>query len=530
LPNIELPQPIVLVFGGGLNTRRRPHDIDINECTTGENFDLDPQLAAMTKRSAFDLVATVPNSAEVAGYAQCIKRDGTTTTLIQAGTDVYQWDHATGFTSVGTVSSGAKLRGGRDQNFTLDELVLITDIALQQVVMTWDGTTFQALPHNLSGAFYAKYCRVHHERAFYGNIRNNSNYLPHVIVGSERENAEIISNTTRPASVNVLTDPFFLTTLDLKPINALEQAFGVLLISTRRGRIFRLSGSNAFDFAIDEFFPGAAVAGDEAVVNIGNDVAMGLPARIESLAGVINFGDVESDDLTLPVNALVENVTSWTLTYDRRRKLLYAFPDNQAAVYVMFKKFLDERSRVSPWAKWTTAHSIGFQPSCVMPLIDPTSGRDIIYFGDTSGNVYRFDGSGASDGGTETVTASRTSGLIRGLPEGDVFDIKGWIAYRKQFAATVTLTFLFAGEGIFSNSITVTLPQVDGITVYNGTGDNAGYYNGQYYYGAQFSERLSRQRFGPPGLNAWFQLKVDVESAGAVEIHEIGFSFHTAKQ
>lgn len=524
MPIIATPEPIILTFGGGLNTRRRPHDIDINECTAGENFDLDPQQAAMTKRAAFDLVATAPNGQSIDGYAQLVKRDGTTTTLIQAGTTVYEWDHSSSFTSRGTVAAGTKLRGPREHNYTLDEFVIITDLSLTENVKKWDGTTFSDLAHNLTGTFKAKYCRVHQERAFYGNVVNGSSNLPHVIVGSKLEDAENLSVSTRPANVTVLTDPFFVTTLDLRPINALEQAFGTLVISTKRGRIFRLAGSNALDFEVQEFFPGAAVNGDEAVVNIGNDLALGLPARIEALSGVLQYGDVESDDLTLPIANLIETVTEWTLAYDRRRKLLYAFPEDRGMVFVLHKKFLDSQSPVSPWSKWTTGHTSNFQPTCVIPITDPVSGLDRMYFGDSLGRIFRFDGSGADDGGTTNINTSRTSGLIRGLPQGEVFEVEGWITYKKQFAATVTLTFLFAGYTVFDKSLTVTLPASDTVAVYNGSD----YYDLSSYYGANFSERLVRQKFGPPGMESWFQVKVDVESEGAVEIHEIGLQFRSA--
>jgi hypothetical protein len=522
-------EPIILSFGGGLNTRRRPHDIDINECVDGENFDLDPQLFALTKRKSFDLAATAPNAGSIDGYAQLVKRDGTITTLIQAGTNVYQWDHSSTFTLKGTVAAGTKMRGGVDQNFTLDEIVIITDIALAEKVKTWDGTTFADLAHNLTGTFSAKYCRVHQERAFYANVKNAATLLPHILVGSQRSDADRLSVTDRPASVLVLTDPFFLVTPDLRPINGLELAFGNMLLSTARGRLFRLSGSSAFDFAVEEFHAGSAVSGDEAMISVGNDVALGNPHHIDSLSGTINFGDVESDDLSLPISNRVERVTEWTLTYDHKSKRLYCFPDGQSAVYVMHKKLIDSKSTLSPWSKWTTGHSIAFQPTTAFPLIDPTTKESRMFMGDSSGRIFIMDGDGAKDGGTTDLTASRTSGLIRGIPDGDVFDVEGWISYRKQFVTTVTLTFLFAGEGIFDKSLTITLPAGDIIPIYNGSGTNAAYYNTDIYHGVSFSDRISRQRFTPPGLNAWFQVKVEISSQGDVEIDEIGFRFRTAK-
>ena len=161
-------------------------------------------------------------------------------------------------------------------------------------------------------------------------------------------------------------------------------------------------------------------------------------------------------------------------------------------------------------------------------MLDPTTKEDAVYFGDSSGGIYKFDGTSDTDGGTDTLTCSRTTGIIRGLPAGTTFDIDGWIAYKKQFKATVTITFLFAGEAIFDKTITLTIPGEDNIAVYDGEGSNAAYYGGSYYYGGTFSERVHRQKFSPPGLNSWFQVKIDVTSTGAADIEEIGFRFRSA--
>lgn len=531
----ELPDPIVITFGGGLNTGQRSFDIDINECVEGENFDLDPQLLAMTKRSAIDLVATAPNVGEIRGWAQNIRQDGTITTLIQAGGNVYAWDHASTFTLVGTTPSNAKLRGHREQIFTLDNYVIITDLNLQDVVRTWDGFTLQTLAHNLTGTFHARYCRVSNERAIYGNIKNSSFEGPHLIIGSERGDAANLTVNDRPGAVNVLTDPFFIPSPNLKPINGLEEAFGVFIISTKRGRLYEMTGSSAFDFDLVPLYDGSAVSGDEAIVNIGNDIALGLPGRIESLRGTEEFGDIEADDLSLQISNAFRNTSSWALAYDRNRRQLYCFPDNLSAVFVYNKRLVDRGLRsqsgapISPWSKWTTGLSFGMQPSCVMPLIHPTTFEELVYVGDNVGRIYQLYGSGASDGGTDEFSAFRTSKVFRGFFEGTVFDVEGYILYRRQFATTVTLTFQFQGEGLFDHDVVIHLPAGDNIAVYNGSGDNAAYYNDQGYYGRSFSERVNRQKYGTPGLNAMFQVKITVESEGDVEIQEVAFKFTTAK-
>ena len=525
MPEIE---PIIITFGGGQNSRRRPADIDINECTTGQNFDLQQQYLSLRGRKPFDLVATAPNGSEIRGGGQVEKQDGTISSFIQAGAVVYSWDHDSTFATIGVVSSSAKLRAPREQTFTLDEYAIVTDLAQQEVVKKWDGTTFSDLAHNLGGNFYAKYCKVYRERAIFGAVKDGTTDLPHVIVGSERGDAEVLSVSDRPASTLVLTDPWFLITPDLKPINGLEAAFGTMVVSTKLGRLYQLTGSNAFDFDIVDFYSGSNVAGAEAIANIGNDIALGLPARIESLAGTINFGDVETDDLSLAVAPDLDAVVEWTLAYNKRTRKLFCFPDSQAACWVLYKPVLDE-GKFSPWSKWTTGHSMNFQPSTVMTLLHPSTKKEITYLGDTSGNIYALDGEGSLDGGTTAVTISRTTGLIRGFPEGVLFDVEGWILYRRNVAATITMTFLFAGEGAFDKSITVRLPANDNTIVYNGSGSSAAYYGGDYYYGSQFSDRIARQKYGPPGLNAHFQVKVEIESEGIIDVQEIGLKFRVAK-
>jgi hypothetical protein len=527
-------EPIVITFGGGLSTRKRPADIDVNECVAGDNFDLDPQVLAMQKRAAFDLVDTAPNVGEIRGYAQNIRQDSSVTTLIQAGGNVYQWDHAGTFTLVGTTPSSSKLRGPREHNFTLGQYTIITDLNQQDVVKTWDGFTYQTLPHNLTGTFQARYCRVANERAFYGNVKNASSDIPHMLVGSERGDASILSVNDRPASTLSQTDPFFLFSPDLRPINGFTEAFGLFVLSTKRGRLYELAGSSAFDFEIIALYDGSAVSGDEAIVNIGNDVALGLPSRIESLSGTEKFGDIGADDLSLPIANLIQNTASWSLAYDRKRRILYCFPDNQSAVYVYNKRVVDSEIKgrdgepLSPWAKWTTGLTVNLQPSCVMPLIHPSTFEEVVYFGDANGRIYQFYGTGGTDGGTETFSASRTTKMFRGIPDGKVFEVEGFISYRKQFPATVTLTFLFAGDNVFDKSLTIKLPAGDGIAVYNGTGNFAAYYNAGAFYGRSFSERVTRQKFGPPGLEGWVQVKIDVTSEGDVDVQELFLKFKTS--
>lgn len=523
-----MPQ-FVLTFGGGINARRRVADVALDECVPpSENFDLDPQHKALNRRKPFDLIATVPNAGSIQGFGQLIKQDASVSTIVQAGDTVYSWDGDQSFTSVGTVASAAKLRGPREHNFTLDEYVIVTDLEKQETVKKWDGTTFQDLAHNLGGDFFAKYCRVHNERAIYGNVTTTT-ATPHVILASAIGNAEDLSSGDRPSSSLGFDAAWFLPLPDLRPINGLEAAFSQFLISTDRGRLFRLTGSDANDFALQEFHVGSAVVGDEAIKNIGNDVVMGLAGRIESLSGTLNFGDVEANDLSLPISPLIENVTAWTIEYDRRTQKVYCFPDGQSAVYVLHKKMLNDPTSqgLSPWARWTTDHAMNFSPTTVMQLVNPLNSTDAVYVGDANGNIYRFEGEGSLDAASDNIVVKRTSGLVQ-VPEGNTFDVRGRIDYRKLFETTVTIKILAGGTAVFDQSVSLTLPST--------TSPAIGFYNGDFYYdpsgdtvyGVGFSGRLHRQDFGIAGHESYYQIEIEIDSANEFDIEQILIEFQTA--
>ena len=279
---------VTLKFGGGLHTRASEDEIDPREAADGANFLLDLENRELRNRKPFDLIGTVPNGAEIRGGGSLLKSDGTVSTLIQAGANVYEWDGGTSFTAVGTVNANSKLRGHwRSHNWTLDDKLLLTDLSLVDVVKEWDGTTFasSAFTNEAAapfGTFYAKYLSISNERAVFSHVRDPSVTTPHMIVGSQRGNYTVITITDRPSSALSEEDPFFLLSPDLKPINGHVEAFGTTVISTEKGMLFNLTGASAKDFAFTDFYPGSAAAGEEAVAYIGNDIVYGRQGRIES--------------------------------------------------------------------------------------------------------------------------------------------------------------------------------------------------------------------------------------------------------
>ena len=238
---------LTLRFGGGLHTRATEADIDQRECAEGVNFELDIQNDSFRPRLPFDLVGTVPNTSEIRGFATLRKSDGSTQLLVQAGNKLYELTYPSGvptFTEKATVSATAKMRGTLQSQWQLDDEVLITDLNLVDPVYYWDGSaapqavTFTTEDGSTAfGTFRARYCIVRDERAFFANTSDAASTTPHLIVGSERSDYTIICVSQRPSSALSEADPFFLIQPDLRYINGLVSAFGIIATSSRDGEI-----------------------------------------------------------------------------------------------------------------------------------------------------------------------------------------------------------------------------------------------------------------------------------------------------
>lgn len=511
-------------FGGGLNTRPPEDEIGEREAADGQNFLLDVQNAELRNRKPFDLVATAPNAGSILGGGSLLKSDGTVKAFIQAGDTVYDFD-GTSFQAspvLDTVSANAKLRAHwRTHNWTLDDKVLITDLTLNEVVKEWNGTTWQDVTFtDQSGAgfgnFFAKYCSVSNERAVFSNIKDIS-ATPHMIVGSKRGQHTQITVTNRPASSLAADDPYFLLAPDLKPINGHVEAFGTTIVSTEAGEIWNLTGTNAQDFAFSSFYPGSYARGGESLAYIGNDIIYGRPGRIESLSDTEKFGDSEADDITLQIADTIEAYNAWTAVYNSRLNRVYLFPSGQSEVWV-FQTGM-RASGVSPWMRWRTDHALAFQPTFTMSMLDPSDGLEYVFMGDSSGNLYRMEGTGASgDGGTTDITTEWTSKLFTAQMDAEVYDLEGYIKYRRGAGASVAITMLYAGENVFDDSISISIPANVGNVFYT----NSQYYTNGEYYGREFEDRLVRKQITVPGGSNEFQVRVTVTSSNDFEINEIG--------
>lgn len=530
-------EAVQIRFGYGLNTRASEDEIDPRECSAGQNFILDLENREFRNREPFDLVATTPNGGSVDGFAQLLKADGTTSTLVQEGTNVYEWDGASGFTLVGSVLTGTKMRGPLSANWTLDDKVIISDIGMVNPLSEWDGTTFQHVAHNLSGAFIAKYAYVVDERAFYANVESNGTLTPHLIAGSKVSDYTNISVSDRPSSSLGADDPFFLLTPDLKPLNGIVSAFGETVFSSKRGRLFILTGTDSTNFSIEELYPDSAASGDESLVFVGNDIIYGRQGRIEAVSSTQNFGDVESDDLSRMIAEDVQGFDNWASVANLRLQRVYFFPDGEQQCLMLQKSLRDQEVRFatgralqaqapkSPWSKFVTDHAMAFSPTAIMNMYDQIDGLEYVFMGDSTGHIYRMEGSGTGgDGGTTDVSVSRTSAMFSVPLNAEAFNVEGYIKYRRNEAFTANLTLLWSGTAVLNETITIDAPAITGRPVYSGQF----YYSNATYYGTVFANRFVREPFGIPGKSNEFQLKIDVSGAADFRIAEIGLRFEAA--
>lgn len=520
---------VTIKFGGGLHTRASEDEIDPREAADGGNFLLDLENRELRNRPPFDLVGTIPNGAEVRGGGSLLKADGTVSTVFQAGANVYEWDGSSNFSPIGTVTATARLRGHwRSHNFTLDNVLLLSDLALVDVVKQWNGTTFQSVTFtdqdgSAFGTFYAKYINVSNERAIYSHVRDPSTTIPHMIVGSERGNYDKISVADRPSSSLSEADPFFLLTPDLKPINGHVEAFGTTVLSTERGQLFSLTGASAKDFAFGDFYPGSYAAGDESVAYVGNDIIYGRQGRIESVRDTDRFGDSEADDLTKGIANVVAGYTGWRIVYNSRLNRAYLFPDDVSEVWVLNNAMRD--GKLSPFARWTTDHALAFQPTFVMSMLDPSDGLEYVMMGDASGNIYRMEGEGTSgDAGSVAIPVSWKTKLWSVPLDAEAYQLEGYIKYRKNNATTVNLTFEFAGQTAFDQVVEIALPGISNAPHFGG--DH--WFGGETYFNVAFANRLIRQKFDVAGQGSDLSLRLDADATLGFSINEIGLRLRAA--
>ena len=522
---------VTLRFGGGLHTRASEEDINPIECSDGVNFDMDPINLEFRPREEVTLLGRAPNNQPIQGFASFINQNNEVFLGVQAGSEFYRVNIDTSFTKVGDVNANSRMRGSwRDGYWSLGDKILITDMALQQGVYEWDGTTLQEVSFKKGddtafGFFSAKYLKINRERAIFSNVRDASGNLSQLIVGSAVSDYTKISVADRPSTSLGIGDPFFIPISDLRDINGEVMAFGRMFFSTKNGSMWQLTGENSQEFSLEPFYEGSNASGEEAVVWAGNDVYYGKIGTIDSLKGVAQFGDVEATAISNPIKPSIQNVTGWTAVYNDRKQRAYFFASGSSDLSVLHKSVIG--SGVSPWSRWKTTLPVAFQPTCVMSCLCPITGCERVYMGDNDGNIYMLDGAnGEITCKTVDVTSSRTSRVFRfENMDANIYNVTGYMKYRKQCPFTAKITFLYGGISAFDENLQITSEGVQDGTYWSDTED--AYWGGFYWTRRDFRGRLTKQRFFAEGGDdvSEFQIKVEISGAQTFAISEIFCEF-----
>ncbi len=504
-----------LTFEGGLNEQ----DVTLvkdQECVNGYNFELGFKDTHFRPRKPFDKLGTATNTTSINGFIQLIKNDDTSTTLVQSGDTVYEWNGTTTFTSRGTVSSSSRLRG---TTWTLGGYSVITDTAKATVVKKWDGTSFTTLTTGLGAVLYAKYGVVHLNRVWLFNVTSGTN-TPHLFVASAFENPQSYDTTNRAQASGFSTgnEAFYMTIPDLKPINGVEVFYGNLIISTEGGSLWKLTGTDSMDFALVPYYPGSAAIGTETMKSIGDDVVyMKRDGVIESLRSTDTAGDVKTDDLSRFIRNTVRDLTSCITVYDQTRQKVYFFAGSNNLL-VLFKEMLT--SGLSPWSVYRTDHSSAFSTNAAIYMRKPGASNYFVYFGDSVGNIYQMDGTGSGDNGNTDVTTYRRSKFfedIEGL-DTNLQRLKGRVYYRRVADVDLIMDFEWGDDYSIARC---TVP-LDGPPV----GDASGYFGGSSYFSGAFyfnsgffyADRVSTKGFAPAGRGVGFHVELTVTSSQQFDI------------
>jgi hypothetical protein len=484
-----------VLFGGGLNEAQTP---DINEAAEGSyNFDLSKDSSKFFPRKPFDLAGTTTPVADIRGLLQLVKRDDTSSTLVQAGGTVYTWDGASTFSSAGTVTPTAQLR---DVYWSLGDYIVTTDLQKQEVVKKWDGTTFSTLTTGLGTNLYAKYGVVHNGRMWFFNVK-----------ASAFENPTSYDTTQRAETGTFTTglEAFYMLTPDLRPINGVAKTLaGDLIISTYEGSLFKLSGTDADTYKWNNFYPASQAVGTESMTNTGNDVMyMKKGGNIESLVATQAYGDVQADDLSRWIPSTVADLRGAIAVYDQKNQKVLFFTGTE--VLVFFKDIffggavVDKgKSKLSPWSVYKTTHSSGFATSCARYMRVPGTTDTTVYFGSSAGQIFNFNGTGITgDGGTTAIQVVRKT---RFIDKNDGIDFlrhvtRGDVRYRRMDEVSLNIEMDWADE-YDASTATVVLkgrPASDTGNFYSGTV----YYGGVFYYnsGFAFTRKISHQNFSLVG-------------------------------
>ena len=367
---------------------------------------------------------------------------------------------------------------------------------------------------------YAKYGAVHNGRQWFFNVTTDTTETPHLMVASAFENIQSYDTAARAEDGTVTADEaFYILTPDLKPINGVAQFNKELVISTIDGKLFRLTGFDATNYAWVDYYSGSAAIGEETMVNFGNDVAlMREGGRIDTLRQTDASGDVTVDDISRWIPMTTRGLTGALSVYDNDYQKVYFFV--QSKILVLYKEHL-YGSQTSPWSIFKTQLDFQFNTSAAVRIRKPGDTAYSVYVGGTSGEIYDLNGVGDGDEGTEGIQVQRRSNLIEELntKNGVLF---GAVQYRRKGQVDLNMSFDWSEE----YNVTSSIVKLKG----RGVSDLASpYYGGIFYYGDDsyynagflFEGKPTTQRFSPAGRSPSFFFEITTDSIYPYQIDRI---------
>lgn len=530
------PSPRMLVtFPYGLNENV---SVQPGECSAGANFDLQMFRSSLVPRMPFDLKGTATNAGKLTGLLQLVKRDNTETTLTVNATKVYLWDGASSFTDKGTVNADALLRG---EYWSLGEYLVITDLNLNNVVSTWDGTTFGAMTHTgIVGNLYAKFAIVHLNRVWLFNIKVGSTSFPHMILACKFEDPTNWDSSTRGGPTEVGggsfatgLEAFYVLMPDLKAINGVCLLANQLIISTDKGRMWTLTGSSAKDFQITDFQDTAPAIGTNSVIAMGNDVIYPRQGNaVVLLFATQAFGNVLQAGAAHWIPNTLSGITTFNdIVYDVTNQRVLFFVNNK--VLVLYKEILaQDRSAMkdgpSPWGVYTTQDSTAFNTKSAKYMLRPGTSTYSIFFGDDAGRIFDLYGSntiGDAGSSSNTVQASRRSRHI-GVEVLNPWpyieeNITGHVRYRRNVPVDLTVQFDWDDEyNTTMNVVRLKGPLASDPSPYFG---GSFYYNGTAYYnqGGGAIGRVASINLNPGGKGPGFYITVSANTSSPFQVDQI---------
>lgn len=518
-----------IVFGGGLNEQQQP---SIHEAALGSyNFDLSKDSNKLIPRAPFDLKGTSTNAGDIRGFLQLVKRDNTETTLVQSGNTVYLWDGSSTFTSKGSCNANSQLR---DCYWSLNDYLVITDLQKLTTVQKWDGTTLSTITTGLASDLYAKYAIVHNGRVWLFNVTTSTD-TPHLMVASGYENPTSYSTSLRGGpttdgggSFSTGLEAFYMLSPDLRPINGVAKTIaGDLIISTEGGGLFKLSGTSAATYKWSDFYPQSNAIGDESLTSMGNDlVYMRKGGNIDALRSTDTYGDMSADDLSRWIPTTVKNLTDSITIYDQTNQKVLFFVDGK--VLVLFKDILyagapvdNGREKLSPWSVYKTLYTSNYGTSAAKYMKQPGTQDYSVFFGDSSGHIFDFNGTGSSgDAGSASIQTVRKTRLV----DSNIRHVtRGSVEYRRLNEVPFNITVDWADE-YNESTASMTLkgpPAGSAVVVFGGTV----YFGGSYYFsqGFEFAEKVSHMMFSNVGRGPAAFITFSSETTKNFQVDSVDF-------